>query len=68
VGPIMTILDRLPSRLPFVTRVRAEMLGRLRPRGGPRRDHLIESLVEKLHILHVDSASDEGQRDATPVD
>jgi hypothetical protein len=27
VGPIRTILDRLPSRLPFVTRVRAEMLG-----------------------------------------
>jgi hypothetical protein len=29
---------------------------------------LIGSLVEKLHIMHVGSAGDEGQRDATPVD
>ena len=68
MGLIVAFLRRLPSGRPLVTRICAEMLGSFRTGCRSGADHLVERRRQQLHVMHVGSARDDRQRDATPVD
>ena len=66
--PVVAMGGRLPSGVPFVTRIGAEVLGLSRSWRRSRSHHLVEGGRQQLHIMYVGSADGERQWDATPVD
>ena len=58
----------LPGGGSLLARIGAEMLRLPCLRRRSRPHHLVEGGGQQFHIMHVGSAGDERQRDATPVD
>ena len=59
---------RLEGRLALVSSIGAEILRLLGVRFRPRQYRSVQGGLQQLHVMHVGSAGDQRQRDATRVD
>jgi hypothetical protein len=64
VRHVAPVFNRLFGRIPLVTRVGAEILGRVL---GPSDEDRIKGLLKELDVMPVRPCDDDRQRDATPV-